>query len=126
LTTEFKVKRGYVYLVNLNPVKGAETGKVRPAVVVSNDVNNEYADTVTVIPITSNVKKVYPFEVFIPKGTANLTKDSKAKANQIRTIDKSRIVKEIGKLPDDILKKLEKAIKIHLDLWTPDDIHYLS
>ena len=114
--TEFKVKRGYVYLVDLNPVKGAETGKVRPAVVVSNDINNKYADTVTVVPITSNVKKVYPFEVFIPKGIANLSKDSKAKANQIRTIDKSRIKKEIGKLPDEIMKELELAIKIHLDL----------
>ena len=122
MTTEFKVKRGYVYLVNLNPVKGAETGKVRPAVVVSNDINNEYADTVTVVPITSNIAKVYPFEVFIPKGTANLTKDSKAKANQIRTIDKSRIIREIGKLPDSLLKELEKAIKIHLDLWTSEDI----
>jgi mRNA interferase MazF len=95
LTTEFKVKRGYVYLVNLNPVKGAETG---------------------------NVTKVYPFEVFIPKGTANLTKDSKAKANQIRTIDKSRIIREIGKLLDSLLKELEKAIKIHIDLWTSEDI----
>jgi len=85
-------------------------------------INNEYADTVTVVPITSNVTKVYPFEVFIPKGTANLTKDSKAKANQVRTIDKSRIIKEIGKLPDSLLKELEKAIKIHLDLWTSEDI----
>ena len=122
MTTEFRVKRGYVYLVDLNPVKGAETGKVRPAVVVSNDVGNRYADTVTIIPITSSITRVYPFEAFIPKGTANLTKDSKAKANQIRTIDKSRIVKEIGKLPDDTMRQLEKAIKIHLDLWTPEEL----
>jgi mRNA interferase MazF len=111
-----KIKRGYIYLVDLNPVKGAETGKVRPAVVVSNDINNEYADTVTIVPITSNVSKIYPFEVFIPEGIGGLTKNSKAKANQIRTIDKSRIKKELGELPKDIMKKLEEAIKIHLDL----------
>ncbi|MGA1847229.1 type II toxin-antitoxin system PemK/MazF family toxin [Deferribacter abyssi] len=111
------IKRGYVYLVNLNPTKGAEINKIRPAVIVSNDINNQYADTVTIVPITSgNVQKIYPFEVKIPKGIANLDKDSKAKANQIRTIDKSRIVKEIGKLPDDITKKIEYAISVHLDL----------
>ena len=75
------------------------------------------AETITVVPIrSSRIDKVYPFEVFIPKGTANLDKDSKAKANQIRTIDKKRIVSEIGELPEDLMKKLGTAIKIHLDL----------
>ena len=112
-----KIKRGFVYLVNLNPTIGAEINKVRPAVVVSNDINNQYAETVTIVPITSSrIDKVYPFEVFIPKGAANLDKDSKAKANQIRTIDKKRIVSELGKLPEDLMKELGTAIKIHLDL----------
>ena len=117
MTESNKIKRGFVYLVNLNPTIGAEINKVRPAIVVSNDINNQYAETITIVPITSSrIDKVYPFEVFIPKGTANLDKDSKAKANQIRTIDKKRIVSEIGELPEDLLKKLDTAIKIHLDL----------
>lgn len=74
------------------------------------------ADTVTIIPITSNVEKVYPFEIFIPKRTANMPEDSKAKANQIRTVDKKRIKDLIGRLPDKFLKDIEKAVKIHLDL----------
>ncbi len=77
----------------------------------------DFVKTVTVVPITSSrLDKVYPFEVFIPKGTANLDKDSKAKANQIRTIDKKRIVSELRELPEDLMKKLDTAIKIHLDL----------
>ncbi len=111
------IKRGYIYLVDLNPVIGSEISKVRPAVIVSNDINNELAETVTIVPITSSVSnKVYPFEVFIPKGVGNLDKNSKAKANQIRTIDKKRIIKEIGKLPDEIMEKINNAIKIHLFL----------
>jgi len=117
MTESNKIKRGFVYLVDLNPTIGAEINKVRPAVVVSNNINNQYAETVTVVPITSSkLDKVYPFEVFIPKGTASLDKDCKAKANQIRTIDKKRIVSEIGELPKDLMKKLDTAIKIHLEL----------
>ena len=65
---------------------------------------------------SSRIDKVYPFEIFISKGAANLDKDSKAKANQIRTIDKKRIVSELEELPKDLMKKLETAIKIHLGL----------
>jgi len=77
-----KIVRGGVYLVDLSPVIGSEIGKKRPAVVVSNDINNACADTVTVLPITSNVERIYPFEVFVPKGKGGLEKDSKVKVNQ--------------------------------------------
>ena len=111
-----KIKRGDVYLVNLNPVTGTELGKTRPAVVISNDINNTYSDTVTIVPITSNVDKVYPFEIFIAKGEGGLDKDSKAKCNQIRTIDKKRLHKYIGALKEDRIRELEGAILIHLDI----------
>ncbi len=110
------IKRGYVYWVRLDPIEGAEIGKTRPAVVISNDINNEFADTITIIPVTSKIGKVYPFEVLIHEGTANLSEDSKVKANQIRTVDKKRIKDIIGAVPSDILKEIEKAVKIHLDL----------
>lgn len=111
-----KIKRGEMYLINLNPNIGAEIGKIRPAVVISNDVNNTYADTITVIPITSSVDKVYPFEVLLEKGAGGLDKDSKAKCNQIRSIDKKRLHKYIGTLKEDKIKELEEAILIHLDI----------
>jgi mRNA interferase MazF len=63
----------------------------------------------------SSVGKIYPFEVFIPRGMANMPGDAKSKANQIRTVDKNRIKSLIGTLPDTTLKEIEKAVKIHLD-----------
>ncbi len=111
------IKRGEVYLAVLDPVVGREIAKTRPVVVVSNDLNNEFAGTVTVLPITSgNLGKIYPFEVLLPKGTANLSKDSKVKANQIRTLDRVRLVRSIGELPKDIIAGIDKAIMLHLGL----------
>jgi mRNA interferase MazF len=111
------ISRGEVCLASLDPVIGREIAKTRPVVVVSNDLNNEFSGTVTVLPITSgSLEKIYPFEVFLPKGTANLPKDSKVKANQIRTLDRSRLVKFIGELPKDIMAGIDKAMMLHLGL----------
>lgn len=110
------IKRGDVYWVKLDPIEGSEIGKTRPAVVISNDINNALADTVTVLPVTSSVGKVYPFEVFLKKGIANMPGDSKVKANQIRTVDKKRLKERIGTIPADILGEIVKAVKIHLEL----------
>ncbi len=108
---------GDFYDVDLDPVVGSETGKRRPALIVSNDINNEYAETVTVLPITGQpAKKEYPFEVFVPKGVGGLTIDSRVKANQIRTVDKRRLVNFRGSLPSQYLPKLEQALKTHLRL----------
>jgi mRNA interferase MazF len=102
--------------ISLDPAKGSEIGKTRPGVVVSNDINNEFAATVTVVPITSKTGKVYPFEVFMPKGMGGLKENSKAKANQIRTVDKKRIKRVIGQLPMDLMNKIDEAVKIHLNI----------
>lgn len=108
---------GDIYEVNLDPVVGAETGKRRPALVVSNDINNEFSQTVTVLPITSQpAKKQYPFEVLVPKGVAGLTADSRIKANQVRTVDKRRLVSFRGSLSSEYLPQVEKALKIHLNM----------
>ncbi len=110
------IKKGGIYLATLDPVIGREISKTRPVVVVSNDQNNEFSGTVTILPITSkNINKIYPFEVLVKKGSANLPKNSKAKADQIRTLAKSRIVKFIGALEKNEMCLIEKAIKIHLE-----------
>ena len=109
--------RGDIYEVNLDPVVGSETGKRRPALVVSNDINNEYSQTVTVLPITGQpAERHYPFEVLVPKGIAGLTMDSRIKANQIRTVDKRRLVSFRGSLPSEYLLHVEQALRIHLNL----------
>ena len=112
------IRRGQIYLAALDPVLGKEISKTRPVVVISNNKNNQFAGTITILPITSkNLKKRYPFEVHLPKGTANLPKNSKVKADQIRTLDKSRIVKFIGALNEQEISRIETAVKIHLDLF---------
>ena len=111
------IKRGEIYLSSLDPVVGKEISKTRPVVIVSNDKNNEFSGTVTILPITSgNLRKIYPFEVFLHQGAANLPKDSKIKADQIRTLDKSRLVKKIGELDQKEIAEIDKAVRIHLEL----------
>jgi len=111
------IRRGEIWFFSLDPVVGKEIAKTRPAVVVSNDRNNEHAGTVTVVPLTSkNVQTVYPYEVFLARGTGNLPKDSKAKANQVRTLDKGRAVSPIGNLGKGDMTRIDAALRIHLDL----------
>jgi mRNA interferase MazF len=109
------IKGGEIYLAALDPVEGKEISKTRPVVIVSNDKNNEFSGTATILPITSkNLKGIYPFEVFLPKGAGNLPKDSKVKADQIRTLDQARIIRRIGKLFRNQMDEIEKALKVHL------------
>ncbi len=111
------IKRGNIYLAALDPTVGREISKTRPVVIVSNDQNNLYAGTVSIVPLTSkNTEKIYPFETFLLKGTANLPKNSKVKADQIRTIDKTRLVQFVGELSQNEMAQIGKAISIHLAL----------
>lgn len=109
-------ERGEIWLAALEPVKGAETGKTRPALIISNNKNNEFSSTVTVIPITSSIWRAYPFEVIILKSETELKSDSKIKCNQIRTIDKQRLIKPLSKISAQIMKKIEKALLVHLEI----------
>ena len=109
-------KRGEIWFVSLEPVVGHEIGKKRPALVISNDKNNLFAETVTVLPITSKTERIYPFEVFLSNEETNLPKDSKVKCNQIRTIDKKRFINFVSTLLSEKLEKVERAFLIHLDI----------
>ena len=109
-------KKGEIWQVSLEPVEGHEIGKTRPALVISNDKNNEYSPTVTLIPITASIEKIYPFEVFISGEDSGLPLNSKIKCNQIRTVDKLRLLKLIGEIPAEIIKKVEEALLIHIGI----------
>ena len=109
-------KRGEIWLVAFDPTIGSEIGKTRPTVVLSNDRNNEFSETVTVLPVTSKTEKIYPFEAAIPAGPSGLRVDSKAKADQIRTVAKARLVKRLGVLDDKRLAQIERAVLIHLGM----------
>jgi mRNA interferase MazF len=111
------IKRGDICIASLDPVVGKEISKTCPVVIISNDKNNTFSGTVTILPITSKtLKRIYPFEVLLPKGSGSLPKDSKVKADQIRTLDKSRIISILGKLDESAVKSIDRALKIHLAL----------
>jgi len=108
------VIRGDVLWVDLDPVRGSEANKRRPCVVVSNDASNRAAATLTVVPCTSVVRDVYPFEVYL-EGVLDVP--SKAQAHQVRTVTKRRVVsRPIGHLDPVTLLQLDDALRLHLAL----------
>ena len=109
------MNKGDIVIVDLNPTKGSEYSKTRPAIIVSNNVCNQYAPVVTIVPCTSKTDKIYKTEVLLPVSHA-LPKESKACGDQIRTIDKSRIKEVVGKVSTEIIRKIEVAIMLHLDI----------
>ena len=111
------MKRGDIYFADLNPTVGSEINKRRPVLIVSNDANNRAANTVTVLPITSNIVKVFPFEVALAREDSGLPKDSKAQAQQIRTIAKERIAGQpAGRVNPSKMRAVDAAIRLHLAL----------
>ncbi len=115
------MRRGEIRLVNLDPVRGAESNKIRPAVIVSNDGANSTAErlgrgVVTVVPLTTNVERLYPFQVLVPALASGLSQDSKAQAEQVRSISVERMGRRIGALSSDVLERLDEALRLHLAL----------
>jgi len=111
------MKRGEIYYANLSPTIGSEMDKRRPVLIVSNDANNRAGTTVTILPITSNVSRFYPFEVLLNPEDSGLPKPSKVQAQQVRTISKQRIDGDVvGTLSEEIMQLVDAAIKLHLGL----------
>ena len=110
------IKRGNVFLVNFDPTIGAEAKKTRPAVVVSNDINNVHSPIISISPITSNVARIYSFEVEVPPSKGGLRTRSKVMVNQTRAVDKIRLMKSLGRLKDDIMTQVDRALRLHYDL----------
>ncbi|MFN6534754.1 MAG: type II toxin-antitoxin system PemK/MazF family toxin [Nostoc sp. EkiNYC01] len=111
------MKRGDIYYADLSPAVGSEMGKRRPVLVISNDANNRGATTVTILPLTSNVNRIYPFEVLLNPEDSGLTKPSKVQAQQVRTISKQRILGEVvGSLNQEMIVLIDAALKLHLGL----------
>jgi mRNA interferase MazF len=108
--------RGDIYLVDFEPSVGAEIRKVRPALIISCNEANRHLKTIMVIPFTSNVARIYPFEVLVSKSQSGLEQDSKLKIPQMRAIDRSRLKKYVGALPEETMVPVEKAIKLHLSI----------
>ena len=110
-------KRGDVWLAALDPVVGSEQGKTRPVLIIQNDVANQYSPVVIVAAITPSIgAKEYPTEVIVRAPEGGLTRDSTILLNQIRTIDKRRLVDYWGRLKPSTMERVDIALKISVGL----------
>lgn len=114
------MSRGEIWRVNLDPHIGSEAAKTRPALIVGRRALADYAmtngGTVTVVPLTTNTKTVHDFQVLIPAGDSGLPSDSKAQAEQIRTISTERLVGREGGVTAEISAAVDEAIRVYLGL----------
>jgi len=110
-------KRGEVYLVNFDPTVGAEIKKTRPALVLQNDVANRYSPITIVAAVTSHFEEpLYPTEVVIPVGEGGTNVGSVVLLNQIRSVDKRRLIKRLGALKPLTMEEIDRALCISLGL----------
>jgi len=115
------MRRGEIRLVNLDPVVGNEAASTRPGVVVSNDGANTTAarlgrGVVTLVPVSSNINRIYPFQILLPAEETGLPDDSKAQAEQVRSVAIERVGSPVGTLRFDLMDQLDDALRLHLDL----------
>lgn len=109
-----EIKRGQIYLADLNPVTGSEQGGVRPVVVIQNDIGNRYSPTVIVAAITARVKKDMPTHAKLR--STGLLKDSIALLEQIRTIDKHRLIEYVGEVSKKEMNGITEALRKSIDV----------
>ena len=115
------MRRGDIYLADLEPVQGSEANKVRPAVIVSRDALYRVVDergqgVVTVVPLTRNTERVLSFQVFLPADETGLNQDSKAQAEQVRAVSVNRLRRRLGSVPPAWMAALDHALRLHLAL----------
>ena len=115
------MRRGDIHVVDFEPARGSEPSKRRPAVIVSNDASNSIVarlgrGLVTVVPLTSNVSRLYTFQVLLPAARTGLARDSRAQAEQVRSVAVERVGDKVGLVPYSLLARLDEALRVHLDL----------
>ena len=113
--------RGEIRLVDFGQALPGESASHRPAVIVSNDGANSTAarlgrGVVTVAPMTSNVSRVYPFQVFVPAHDSGLELDSKVQAEQVRSVSVERVTRALGCVPAPLMLRVDEALRLHLSL----------
>lgn len=117
MLNEFAVRRGCIYIADLDPVCGSEQGGIRPVLVIQNDIGNGHSPTTIVAAITSQIDKAkLPTHVELPAEECGLGRDSVALLEQIRTIDKRRLKRVVAALDDKRMSKVDEALKISLGL----------
>ncbi len=115
------MRRGDIWLADFEPSVGSEASKIRPAIIVSNDGSNARAarlarGIVTLVPLTTATQNVYPFQVLLPAAETHLPHDSKAQAEQVRSLDATRLVRRLGTAPRHLMAAIDDALRLHLQL----------
>lgn len=110
------MRRGDIYAVDFEPSVAGEPARMRPAVILTNDLANERLPHLVVAPITSNVSRHYPFDVMLPAGTCGLPESSRVQLNYIRGLNRTRIGRYLGSLTAAQLEDLDGRLKVHLGL----------
>lgn len=103
-------------LVNFAPAREGEGNYTRPAVVVTNNAANANAPVLVVVPVTTNLERMYSIHLLLPHQRTGLNEDSKAQPETIRAIAVSRVIKRIGHVPEDLMAELDARIRLHLGL----------
>lgn len=112
------IKRGDVYFADLSPVRGSEQGGQRPVLIVQNNIGNKYSPTVIVAAITAKIAKAkLPTHVEIEASKVGLVRDSVVLLEQVRTIDKTRLIQKLGQLESEDMSLVDKALVISLGLF---------
>lgn len=108
------IKRGQIYMADLSPVIGSEQGGIRPVVVIQNDVGNRFSPTVIVAAITGRIKKSLPTHTVLK--STGLLRNSICLLEQIRTVDKSRLLDYVGEVSNNEMNAIVEALSISLDI----------
>ena len=117
ILTKNAICRGDIFLVDLDPVLGSEQGKTRPCVIIQNDLGNQYSPVTIIACITSTVsRRAYPTNVFVTAKETGLDHDSVVILNHIRSVDKTRLIKKLGAVPQAKMLEVDAALRISLNL----------
>ncbi|HYO17741.1 MAG TPA: type II toxin-antitoxin system PemK/MazF family toxin [Dermatophilaceae bacterium] len=121
LPTGSPMHRGEIRLIAIEPARGSEANKRRPGIFVSNGRANATADrlgrgVVTVVPVTSNIVRVFPFQVLLRADATGLRVDSKAQTEQVRSVTFERIGPVLGRVPAQVMTEVDEALRLHLQL----------
>jgi mRNA interferase MazF len=110
------LRRGDIVLVDYDPARLNEANKIRPSVLITNNLANSNGTNVVVVPLTSNVMTVYPFQLYLQQESTGLDQHSKAQVELLRSVSISRVLQQVGGVPEDLMKLLDEKIKLHLAL----------
>lgn len=111
------MKRGDIYMAELDPVVGSEQGGCRPVLIIQNDMGNLHAPTVIAVPLTGSTNKpALPTHVRVARGEGGLWRESTVLCEQVRTLEKTRLLRHLGTLPAETMRQVERALFVSLDM----------